>query len=73
MTQQPLKAWIASAGITKHITFHCFSAQLRDIVAFGWCLNRERCQNDGACKHQYNTGVCTNHGTENIGGYGQTN
>ncbi|MBF0649293.1 site-specific integrase [Dysgonomonas sp. GY75] len=24
MTQQPLKAWVASAGITKHITFHCF-------------------------------------------------
>jgi integrase len=24
MTQQPLKAWIVSAGITKHITFHCF-------------------------------------------------
>ena len=24
MTQQPLKAWVASAGITKHITYHCF-------------------------------------------------
>ena len=24
MTQQPLKAWVASAGITKHIPFHCF-------------------------------------------------
>lgn len=24
MTQQPLKDWIANAGITKHITFHCF-------------------------------------------------
>lgn len=24
MTQQPLKDWVASAGITKHITFHCF-------------------------------------------------
>lgn len=24
MTQQPLKDWVANAGITKHITFHCF-------------------------------------------------
>lgn len=24
MTQQPLKDWVASAGITKHIIFHCF-------------------------------------------------
>ena len=24
MTQQPLKNWIESAGITKHITYHCF-------------------------------------------------
>ena len=24
MTHQPLKNWIESAGITKHITFHCF-------------------------------------------------
>lgn len=24
MTQQPLKNWVESAGITKHITFHCF-------------------------------------------------
>lgn len=24
MTQQPLKAWVASAGITKHIPSHCF-------------------------------------------------
>jgi len=24
MTQQPLKHWIESAGITKHITYHCF-------------------------------------------------
>jgi integrase len=24
MTHQPLKIWIESAGITKHITFHCF-------------------------------------------------
>ena len=24
MTQQPLKDWIKSAGIEKHITFHCF-------------------------------------------------
>ena len=24
MTQAPLKKWIKQAGITKHITFHCF-------------------------------------------------
>lgn len=24
MTQKPLKEWVKSAGITKHITFHCF-------------------------------------------------
>jgi hypothetical protein len=25
MTNHPLKDWISSAGIKKHITFHCFS------------------------------------------------
>ena len=24
MLNKPLKAWLAAAGITKHITFHCF-------------------------------------------------
>lgn len=36
MTQQPLKDWVASAGITKYITFHCFHHTFATLqVAFG--------------------------------------
>lgn len=35
MTGKPLKDWITAAGITKHITFHCFRHTYSTLREFG--------------------------------------
>jgi len=53
-----LARWVKSAGINKHITFHCSrhtAATLKFVIRYS---NRNRFKDDGAYKNSYYTDLC---------------